>query len=111
MHQWSGAKSADVSREALWFSLCREGDVSRPSSGGHVYIGHWLHSAFAYALSKGRGGGAGPVGPQDGDDDLDQYGHLFPDDLDDVADKMDDLVSGCAQNVPTKETGQGESMP
>jgi integrase len=38
---------------------------------------------------------------------LDQYGHLFPDDLDDVAVKMDDLVSGCAQNVPTKETGQG----
>lgn len=38
---------------------------------------------------------------------LDQYGHLFPDDLDDVADKMDDLVAGCAQNVPTKETGQG----
>jgi hypothetical protein len=27
---------------------------------------------------------------------------LFPDDLDDVADKMDDLVSGCAQNVPKK---------
>ncbi len=38
---------------------------------------------------------------------LDRYGHLFPDDLDDVADKMDDLVSGCAQNVPTKEAGQG----
>jgi integrase len=33
---------------------------------------------------------------------LDQYGHLFPDDLDDVADKMDDLVSGCAQDVPTR---------
>jgi integrase len=42
---------------------------------------------------------------------LDQYGHLFPDDLDDVADKMDDLVSGCAQNVPTKETGQSENTP
>lgn len=28
---------------------------------------------------------------------LDQYGHLFPDDLDDVADKMDDPVSKCAQ--------------
>ena len=27
---------------------------------------------------------------------LDQYGHLFPDDLDDVTDKMDDLVSECA---------------
>jgi integrase len=40
---------------------------------------------------------------------LDQYGHLSPDDLDDVADKMDDLVSGCAQNVPTKEAGQGEN--
>ncbi len=37
---------------------------------------------------------------------LDQYGHLFPDDLDDVAGKMDDLVSGCAQNVPKKEAGQ-----
>ena len=38
---------------------------------------------------------------------LDQYGHLFPDDLDDVATKMDDLVSGCAQYVPKKEAGQG----
>jgi hypothetical protein len=28
---------------------------------------------------------------------LDQYGHLFPGDLDDVDDRMDDLVSGCAQ--------------
>ena len=42
---------------------------------------------------------------------LDQYGHLFPDDLDDVADKMDDLVSNCAQNVPTKEAGQSENTP
>ena len=30
---------------------------------------------------------------------LDQYGHLFPGDLDDVADKVDDLVSGCAQSA------------
>ncbi|MGV0044324.1 tyrosine-type recombinase/integrase [Mycobacterium colombiense] len=37
---------------------------------------------------------------------LDQYGHLFPDDLDDVADKMDDLVSGCAQSVPKNEADQ-----
>ena len=42
---------------------------------------------------------------------LNQYGHLFPDDLDDVADKMDDLVSGCARNVPKKEAGQGENIP
>jgi hypothetical protein len=36
---------------------------------------------------------------------LDLYGHLFPDDLDDVADKMDELVvlsAECAQNVRTK---------
>ncbi|WP_319431559.1 tyrosine-type recombinase/integrase [Mycobacterium sp. RTGN5] len=42
---------------------------------------------------------------------LDQYGHLFPDDLDDIADKMDDLVSGCAQNMPKKEAGQGKNAP
>ena len=42
---------------------------------------------------------------------LDQYGHLFPDDLDDVADKMDNLVSRCAQKVPTKEAGQGGIKP
>ena len=34
---------------------------------------------------------------------LDQYGHLFPDDLDDVADKMDDLVSGCTQMCPKEK--------
>jgi len=28
-----------------------------------------------------------------------------------VANKMDDLVSGCAQNVPKREAGQGENMP
>ena len=32
---------------------------------------------------------------------LDQYGHLFPDDLDDIAGRMESVVSGCAQNVPT----------
>jgi hypothetical protein len=40
---------------------------------------------------------------------LDQYGHLFPDDLDDVADKMDGLVSGCAQNVPTEAESSGKT--
>jgi integrase len=42
---------------------------------------------------------------------LDQYGHLLPDDLDDIAGQMDDLVSGCAQNVPKKEAGQGKNTP
>ena len=43
---------------------------------------------------------------------LDQYGHLFPDDLDDVADKMDELVdpsAKCAQNVPTRAQSGGEN--
>ena len=41
---------------------------------------------------------------------LDLYGHLFPDDLDDVADKMDELVvpsAKCAQNLPTKGDLEG----
>ena len=42
---------------------------------------------------------------------LDQYGHLFPDDLDDVADKMDDLVSGCAQNVPKRKQARAKISP
>ncbi len=41
---------------------------------------------------------------------LDQYGHLFPDDLDDVADKMATSL-GCAQNVPKKGAGQGTIAP
>ena len=41
---------------------------------------------------------------------LDQYGHLSPDDLDDVADKMDSLVAGCAQNVPTRGDSEGENI-
>jgi hypothetical protein len=33
---------------------------------------------------------------------LDQYGHLFPDDLDDVADKMDTLVQGVSKRCPRR---------
>ncbi len=43
---------------------------------------------------------------------LDQYGHLFPDDLDDVADKMDELVgppAKCAQNVPARAESVGKN--
>jgi hypothetical protein len=38
---------------------------------------------------------------------LDEYGHLFPDDLDDVADKMDDPVSRCAQKCAHKGNRSG----
>jgi integrase len=43
---------------------------------------------------------------------LDLYGHLFPDDLDEVADKMDVLFmppAKCAQNVPTRGKSRGEN--
>jgi len=33
---------------------------------------------------------------------LDQYGHLFPDDLDDVADKMDTLVQRVSKRCPRR---------
>ena len=42
---------------------------------------------------------------------LDQYGHLFPDDLDDVADKMDGLVSGCAQICPQEKQARAKTDP
>ena len=42
---------------------------------------------------------------------LDQYGHLFPDDLDDVADKMDDLVSGCAKMCPQRKQVRAKIHP
>ena len=42
---------------------------------------------------------------------LDQYGHLFPDDLDDVADKMDDLVSGCAQRARSERIKRALTWP
>lgn len=38
---------------------------------------------------------------------LDQYGHLFPDDLDDVADKMDDLVSGITVDHASSDKNVG----
>jgi hypothetical protein len=40
-----------------------------------------------------------------------QYGHLFPDDLDDVADNMDDLVAGCAQMCPQRKQASVEYNP
>jgi len=33
---------------------------------------------------------------------LDQYGHLFPDDLDDVADKMDGPFKGVPKTCPRR---------
>ncbi|MGK2903597.1 MAG: tyrosine-type recombinase/integrase [Mycobacterium sp.] len=40
---------------------------------------------------------------------LDTYGHLFADDLDDVADRMDGLMGECVQTVSKREAGQSES--
>ena len=42
---------------------------------------------------------------------LDTYADLFPDDLDDVADKMDDLVSGCAQRARSERIKRALTWP
>jgi hypothetical protein len=42
---------------------------------------------------------------------LDQYGHLFPDDLDDVAEIDGRPCFRMSPKVPTKEAGQGENTP
>lgn len=61
-----------------------------------------------------RQDGAGPVRPQDRDHDSRSERASVPDDLDDVATKMEELVSlraGCAQNVPTGPSLRGEIRP
>ena len=40
---------------------------------------------------------------------LDQYGHLFGDDLDDVADKWTSLFPGLGRNVPTDDEPEGKN--
>jgi hypothetical protein len=42
---------------------------------------------------------------------LDQYGHQFPDDLDDVADKMGDLVSGVPKMCPQEKQARAKTHP
>jgi hypothetical protein len=38
-------------------------------------------------------------------------GHLFPDDLDDVANKMDDLVSGVPKMCPQEKQARAKTHP
>lgn len=96
-----------------WFSAavkrCHAADKEFP----RVTVHELRHTAASLMIASGANVKTvqAQLGHKSATMTLDQYGHLFPDDLDDVADKMDNLVSGCAQNVPIKETGQGDYMP
>ena len=72
-----------------------------------VTVHELRHTAASLMIASGANVKTAQLGHKTATMTLDQYGHLFPDDFDDVADKMDDLVSGCAQNVPKREAGQG----
>ena len=96
-----------------WFSAavkrCQAADKEFP----RVTVHELRHTAASLMIASGANVKTvqAQLGHKSATMTLDQYGHLFPDDLDDVADKMDNLVSECAQNVPTKEAGQGDYMP
>ena len=96
-----------------WFGAavkrCQAADEKFP----RVTVHELRHTAAALMIASGANVKTvqAQLGHKSATMTLDQYGHLFPDDLDDVADKMDDLVSGCAQNVPKKETGQAKILP
>jgi integrase len=85
---------------------CQAADPKFPRVTAHEL----RHTAASLMIASGeRQDGAVSVGHNTATMTLDQYGHLFADDLDDVADKMDDLVSECAQNVPTESDSEGKN--
>jgi integrase len=96
---------------ALAIALVRRGGQAVPGSGCEVpsvTVHDLRHTAASLMIASGANVKTvqSQLWHKTATMTLDQYGHLFPDDLDDVADKMDDLVAGCAQNVPTKNTRQ-----
>lgn len=94
-----------------WFGAavkrCQAADVKFP----RVTVHELRHTAASLMIASGANVKTvqSQLGHKTATMTLDQYGHLFADDLDDVADRMDDLVSGCGQNVGKREAGQSEN--
>jgi integrase len=94
-----------------WFGAavkrCQAADAKFPS----VTVHKLRHTAASLMIASGANVKTvqSQLGHRTASMTLDQYGHLFPDDLDDVADKMDDLVLGRAQNVPTGVESDSEN--
>jgi integrase len=91
-------------RTSHWFGAavrrCQKADPTFP----RVTVHEMRHTAASLLIQSGANVKTvqRQLGHKTATMTLDQYGHLFDDDLDDVADKMDDIVAGggCAQNVP-----------
>lgn len=96
-----------------WFGAavkrCQTADVRFP----RVTVHELRHTAASLMIASGANVKTvqSQLGHKTATMTLDQYGHLFADDLDDVADRMDDLVAGCGQNVGKNETGQDQNRP
>jgi integrase len=97
-----------------WFAAavkrCQAADTKFPRVTGHEL----RHTAASLMIASGANVKTvqSQLGHKTATMTLDQYGHLFPDDLDTVADKMDELVdpsAKCAQNVPTEPEFSGEN--
>jgi integrase len=82
--------------------------ITRASSGAAAGLSpHELrHSAASMAISAGASIKAVQkmLGHKSATLTLDRYGHLYPDELQGVADRLDSLHASaeCAQNVPTR---------
>jgi integrase len=97
-----------------WFAAavtrCQAADTKFP----RVTVHELRHTAASLMIASGANVKTvqSQLGHKTATMTLDQYGHLFPDDLDAVADKMDELVipsEKCAQNVPTDADLTGEN--
>jgi integrase len=100
--------------ELLWFRAavkrCQAVDAKFP----RVTVHELRHTAASLMIASGANVKTvqSQLGHKTATMTLDQYGHVFPDDLDDVADKMDELVgppAKCAQNVPTEGNPEGKN--
>ena len=100
-------------RRRFW-EVAEEG--AQPLLNGRGVLAELRHTAASLMIASGANVKTvqSQLGHKTATMTLDLYGHLFPDDLDDVADKMDELVvpsAKCAKNVPTRAESGGENTP
>ncbi len=94
-----------------WFAAVKRCQVADPTFP-RITVHELRHTAASLMIASGANVKTvqSQLGHKTATMTLDQYGHLFPDDRDFVADKMDELVEKCAQNVPMG-TDSGEQNP
>jgi hypothetical protein len=93
-----------------WFGAavkrCQAADAKFP----RVTVHELRHTAASLMIASGANvkTAQAQLGHKTATMTLDQYGHLFPDDLDDVADKMDHLVSGVPKMCPQRKQARAK---